>query len=146
VAERADALQAALVAARKAQNRDRTVVLSTVLAAVKNRQIELSRELTDDDVIEVLRRGIKTRRESVEQYQKGNRADLAAVEQSQIAVIEEFLPPEVDPAEIRAAVREAIASGAGEMGKVMGQVMPQFKGRADGKVINAIVREELQAK
>jgi len=146
VAERADALQAALVAARKAQNRDRTLVLSTILAAVKNRQIELSRELTDEDVIEVLRRGIKTRRESFEQYQKGNRADLAAVEQSQIAVIEEFLPPEVDPAEIRAAVREAIASGAGEMGKVMGQVMPRFKGRADGKVINAIVREELQAK
>lgn len=146
MAERADALQAALVAARKAQNRDRTVVLSTILAAVKNRQIELSRELTDDDVIEVLRRGIRTRRESVEQYQKGNRADLAAAEQSQIAVIDEFLPPEVDPAEIRAAVREAIASGAGEMGKVMGRVMPQFKGRADGKVINAIVREELQAK
>ena len=146
MAERADALQAALVAARKAQNRDRTLVLSTILAAVKNRQIELSRELTDEDVIEVLRRGIKTRRESFEQYQKGHRADLAAVEQSQIAVIEEFLPPEVDPAEIRAAVREAIASGAGEMGKVMGQVMPRFKGRADGKVINAIVREELQAK
>ncbi len=146
MAERADALQAALVAARKAQNRDRTLVLSTILAAVKNRQIELSRELTDEDVIEVLRRGIKTRRESVEQYQKGNRTDLAAVEQSQIAVIEEFLPPDADPAEIRAAVRAAIASGAGEMGKVMGQVMPRFKGRADGKVINAIVREELQAK
>jgi uncharacterized protein YqeY len=146
VAERDQALRAALVAARKAQDRDRTLVLSTILAAVKNREIELARELTDEDVIDVLRRGIKTRRESVEQYEKGGRDDLAAAERAQIGVIQEFLPPEVDPNEIRRAVREAIAAGAADVGRVMGQVMPRFKGRADGKVINAIVREELQAK
>jgi uncharacterized protein len=146
VAERDQALRAALVAARKAQDRDRTLVLSTILAAVKNREIELARELTDEDVTEVLRRGIKTRRESVEQYVKGRRDDLAAAERAQIGVIQEFLPPEVDPDEIRRAVREAIAAGAADVGRVMGQVMPRFKGRADGKVINAIVREELQAK
>jgi uncharacterized protein YqeY len=60
-------------------------------------------------------------------------------------VLEEFLPPAVDPEEIRAAVRAAIAGGATDVGKVMGQVLPRFKGRADGKVVNGIVREELQA-
>ena len=141
----AEALRAAMNAARKAQDKDRTLVLGTILANLKNREIELRRPVTDDDVIEVLRKGIKTRRESVEQYTAANRPDLAEIERSQIGVLEEFLPPAVDPEEIRAAVRAAIAGGAKDIGKVMGQVLPQFKGRADGKVINQIVREELQA-
>jgi uncharacterized protein YqeY len=140
-----DALRAALNAARKAQDKDRTLVLGTILANLKNREIELRRTPTDDEVVEVLRKGIKTRRESVEQYTAAKRPDLAAVEQAQIGVLEEFLPPAVDPAEVRAAVREAIAGGAKDLGKVMGQVLPKFKGRVDGKVVNQIVREELQA-
>ena len=75
----------------------------------------------------------------------GAKGELAAVEQAQIAVLEEFLPPAVDPEEIRAAVRAAIAGGAKDLGKVMGQVLPKYKGRVDGKVVNQIVREELQA-
>jgi uncharacterized protein len=142
---KADALRAALTAARKAQAKDRTLVLGTILANLKNREIELRHPPTDDDVIDVLRKGIKTRRESVEQYQAAKRADLADAERFQIAVLEEFLPPAVDPEEIRAAVRAAIAGGAKDIGKVMGQVLPQFKGRADGKDVNRIVREELQA-
>ena len=132
-------------AARRAQDKNRTLVLGTILANLKNREIELRRPVTDDDVIDVLRKGIKTRRESVEQYTAGNRPELAEVERSQIKVLEEFLPPAVDPEEIRAAVRTAIAGGAKDLGKVMGQVLPRFKGRADGKLINQIVREELQA-
>jgi uncharacterized protein len=132
-------------AARRAQDKDRTLVLGTILANLKNREIELRRSTTDDDVVDVLRKGIKTRRESVEQYTAANRTDLAEKERSQIKVLEEFLPPEIDPEEIRGAVRVAIAAGATDIGKVMGQVMPKFKGRADGKVINQIVREELQA-
>ena len=85
-----------------------------------------------------------TRRESIEQYDKAGRLDLSAVEQREIKVLEEYLPADVDPEEIRAAVRAAIDGGAGDLGKVMGQVMPAFRGRADGKVINQIVREELQ--
>jgi len=131
--------------ARKAQDKDRTLVLGTILANLKNREIELRRPPTDDDVVDVLRKGIKTRRESVEQYTAANRLDLAETERSQIKVLEEFLPPEIDPEEIRVAVRAAIAGGARDIGKVMGQIMPRFKGRADGKVINQIVREELQA-
>lgn len=141
----AETLQAALNGARKAQDKDRTLVLSTILAGLKNRQLELQRDLADDDVVEVLRKGIKTRRESVEQYTAANRPELAEKELAQIRVLEEFLPPAADPAEIRAAVRAAIAGGAKDVGKVMGAVMPQFKGRADGKVINQIAREELQA-
>lgn len=143
--EAGEALRAALTASRKAQDKPRTLVLSTILANLKNREIELKRPVTGDDVIDVLRKGIKTRRESVEQYTTANRPDLADVERFQIAVLEEFLPPAVDPEEIRAAVRQAIAGGARDVGKLMGQVLPQFKGRADGKDVNRIVREELQA-
>ena len=131
--------------ARKAQDKDRTLVLGTILANLKNREIDLRRSATDEEVLEVLRKGIKIRREAIEQYQAGGRADLADAEQAQIAVLEEFLPPAVDPEEIRAAVREVIAGGAKDLGKVMGQIVPRYKGRADGKVINQIVREELQA-
>jgi uncharacterized protein YqeY len=140
-----ETLRAALTAARKAQDKPRTLVLGTILANLKNREIELKRPLTGDDVIEVLRKGIKTRRESVEQYTTANRSDLAEAERYQIGVLEEFLPPAADPEEIRSAVRTAIAGGAKDIGKVMGQVLPQFKGRADGKDVNRIVREELQA-
>ncbi|HJP56458.1 MAG TPA: GatB/YqeY domain-containing protein [Gemmatimonadales bacterium] len=140
----AERLQAAMNAARKAQDKERTLVLGTILASLKNRQIELRRPATDDETVEVLRKGIKTRRESVEQYEKAGRADLVAAEAGQIRVLEEFLPPAADPADIRTAVRAAIAAGATDLGKVMAQVLPQFKGRADGKVINGIVREELQ--
>ncbi len=145
VSSLADSLQAALNAARKAQDKDRTLVLGTILANLKNRQIELRRPATDDEVVEVIRKGIKLRREAAEQYEAARRSDLAAVERNQIQVLEEFLPPAADPEEIRRAVREAIAGGARDLGKVMGAVMPKFKGRADGKLINQIAREELKA-
>ena len=140
----AESLQAAMNRARKAQDKDRTLVLGTIIANLKNRRIELRREPTDDEVVEVIRKGIKLRREAAEQFEKAARPELAAVEAAQIAVLEEFLPPAVDPEEIRQAVRAAIAAGAKDIGKVMGQVLPKFKGRTEGKVINDIVREELQ--
>ena len=141
----AEALRAAMNAARKAQDKDRTLVLGTILANLRNREIDLRRPATDEETAEVLRKGVKIRREAVEQFTTAGRTDLAAVEQAQIAVLDEFLPPAVDPEEIRAAVRAAIAGGARELGKVMGQVLPKYKGRVDGKVVNQIVREELQA-
>jgi uncharacterized protein YqeY len=141
----AEALRAAMNAARKAQDKDRTLVLGTILANLKNREIDLRRPATDEEVVEVLRKGIKTRREAIEQYTAAGRTELADAEQKQIAVLEEFLPPAVDPEEIRAAVRDVIAGGAKDLGKVMGQIVPRYKGRADGKLINQIVREELQA-
>ena len=136
-------LRAAMNEARKSRNSARTLLLSTILADLKNHEITLGHEPSDDESAEVLRRGVKRRRESVEQYLKGNRRDLADKESAEIAMLEEFLPAAVPPEEIRAAVRAAIAGGAKGLGKVMGAVMPQFKGKADGKVINQIVREEL---
>ena len=129
--------------ARKQRDQARTLLLSTILSDVKNREIELNHAASDDEAAEVLRRGIKRRRESVEAYEKGGRTELAATERAEIKMLEEYLPAGVPPEEIRAAVREVIAAGTTDMGKVMGAVMPRFKGRADGKVVNQIVREEL---
>lgn len=137
------ALQAALVAARKAQQKDRTLVLGTVLSAVQARALDATTPLSDADALDVLRKQVKLRRDAAEQYEKAARPDLAAVELAQVAVIQEFLPADVSPDEIRAAVRAAMAAGATDVGKVMAQVMPAFKGRADGKLINQVVREEL---
>lgn len=136
-------LQQDLNSARKAQNKEQVLLLGTVISDAKNRQIELKRDLTDDDVIDVLRKGIKKRRESIEMYDKGGRADLATKERNEVESLGTYLPAAVGDDEIRAAVRAAIAGGAANVGAVMGRVMAQFKGRAEGGVINAIVREEL---
>lgn len=141
----ADRLQEELNTSRKAQDRLRTLVLGTIVSDVKNRRIELRRDPTDEEVVDVLRKGIKRRRESVEMYAGAGRDELAEKERSEIAVLEGFLPPAVDDDELRAAVREAIAGGATTIGAVMGSVLPRFKGRAEGSVINAIAREELAA-
>jgi uncharacterized protein len=141
----AERLRAAMNEARKQRDQARTLLLSTILSDLKNREIELNHPASDEEAAEVLRRGIKRRRESVEAYEKAGRAERAAGESTEIKMLEAFLPASVPPEEIRAAVREAIAGGAKDMGKVMGAVMPRFKGRADGKVVNQIVREELAA-
>src|SRR5439155_26397942 len=141
----ADRLRAAMNQARKQRDQARTLLLSTILSDIKNREIELNHLQNDDETAEVLRRGIKKRRESVEVYEKVGRTEAAATETAEIKALEALLPAAVPPEEIRAAVREAIAGGAKDMGKVMGAVMPQFKGRADGKLVNQIVRDDLAA-
>ena len=139
------ALRAALIRARKAQDRERTLVLSTAIATLDNRRLDLGRDLADGDVAEVLRKGIKQREDAAQQFRAGGRPELADREEAQIRVLSEFLPPAVAPEEIRAAVRAAIGAGATDIGKVMGRVLPGFKGRADGKLVNQIAREELEA-
>jgi uncharacterized protein YqeY len=139
-------LQAELTAARKAQDKAATLLLGMTLSEVKNRSIELKRDLNDDDVIDVVRKAIKKRRESVDLYEKAGRTELAAKERAEAALLEKYLPPQVNPEEIRVAVRAAIAAGANNIGAVMGKVVPQFKGRAEGSVISVIVREELAGK
>jgi len=136
-------LQQDLNTARKAQDKGRVTLLGTIISEIKNREIELKRDLTDDDVIDVIRRGIKRRRESIELYDKGARADLAATERSEVEALGAYMPAAVGDDEIRSAVRAAIGGGATNVGAVMGKVMSQFKGRAEGGTINAIVREEL---
>ena len=136
-------LQGDLNSARKSQDKAGTLLLSTVLSEIKNKKIELRRELADADVIDVLRKSIKRRRESVEMYTKGGRKDLADKETAEATALEKYLPAQVSEDELRTAVRAAIAGGATQIGAVMGKVLPQYKGRADGSTINAIAREEL---
>jgi len=136
-------LQGELNASRKAQDKPGTLLLGTILADIKNKKIELMRDLTDDDVVDVLRKGIKRRKESIELFEKGAREDLATKERAEVAALEKYLPAGVSEDELRAAVKAAIAAGARQIGAVMGKVLPQYKGRADGAVINRIAREEL---
>ena len=137
-----DQLQSDLNAARKAQDKPRVLLLGTIFSDAKNRKIDLRRDLTDDEVVDVLRKGIKRRRESIEMY-AGKRDDLADKERGEVAILEVYLPAAVSDDELRAAVRAAIADGAAQIGAVMGKVLPQFKGRAEGSMISAIAREEL---
>jgi len=136
-------LQRDQMAARRDQQKERVTLLGVTISEARNREIELRRVLTDDDVVDVVRRGIKKRRESVELYAKAGRLDLQEKEQREIGWLEGYLPAQVDPEEVRAAVREAVAAGAANVGAVMAKVMPAFKGRVEGGVINAIAREEL---
>ncbi|HVD62022.1 MAG TPA: GatB/YqeY domain-containing protein [Gemmatimonadaceae bacterium] len=136
-------LQNDLNASRKAQDKPATLLLGTILSDIKNRRIELKRDPNDAEVIDVLRKGIKRRRESVDMYEKGGRPELAEKERGEVAALEKYLPPQVSDDELRAAVTAAIAGGATTIGAVMGKVLPQFKGRAEGSAINAIAKEEL---
>lgn len=141
--ELTERLQADLNASRKSQDKALTLVLGTVLAEVKNKRIELRRDPTDDEVVDVLRKGIKRRRESIEMYVTGGREELAEKERGEATILERYLPPAVDESELRAAVDAAIAGGAANIGAVMGKVLPQFRGRVDGSAINALAREAL---
>jgi len=129
-------MQDELNISRKAKDKTRTLLLSTIISDVKNKRIELMRDLTDDDVIDVIRKGIKRRRESIEMFDKANRRELADKERAEAAALEKFLPAGVSDDELRAA----------NIGAVMGKVMPQFKGRAEGGTINSIAKEELARK
>lgn len=136
-------LQADQANARKAQNKDLVLLLGMLISEVKNREIELRRDITDDDAMDVLRKAIKRRKEAVTVYEKAGRTDLSSKEASEAAALEAYLPPQVNSDELRAAIVAAVAGGAANVGAVMAKVMPQFKGRADGGTINALAREVL---
>ena len=136
-------LQGDLNNSRKAQDKATTLLLGTVLSEVKNKQIELRREPTDDDVVDVIRKAIKKRRESIDVYTKAGRADRAEQEKSEADALAKYLPAQVSEDELRTAVKAAIAGGANNIGAVMGKVLAQYKGKAEGGTINAIAREEL---
>ena len=141
-----DRLQQDLTAARKAGNKAGVIVLGMTISEAKNREIELKRDATDDDVVDVIRKAIKRRREAIDMYLSAKRDDLVANERAELATLEGYMPAQIDPEEIRKAVRAAIEGGAANIGAVMGKVVPQFKGRAEGSTINAIAREELSGR
>lgn len=136
-------IRADLTSSMKARTADRTSTLRMLQAAVKNEQINVGHELSDEEVMAVIRKGIKQRQDSVEQYTKGNRPELAAKESAEIEILSSYMPAEMSDAELEAGIREIItATGAQskkDFGKVMKEATSRFKGRADGKRIQGIV-------
>ena len=110
-------------------------------------EIETSSELKDGDVLQIIQKQVKSRRESIEEFRKGNREDLIAKEQAEIDILKKYLPEEASSEDIRSAAAEIItsinASGLQDIGKVMPKLIERFQGRADGRTINGIVRELL---
>jgi uncharacterized protein YqeY len=129
--------------ARRERDKLRLTTLTTLLADMRNREIELGREVSDEEIRSVLATSIKRRREAAEQMRSGNREELARKEEAEAAILQHYLPPALGEEEVRAMVREAVQAGASDLGKVMKAVMPRTKGRFDGKELNRIVREEL---
>jgi uncharacterized protein len=131
----------------KAGEKVRLSALRLLLAAVKNREVELRREVSDDEFLEVVAREVKRRKEAAEAYQKGNRQDLVDREREEQAILEAYLPAGLSDPEVEALIDEAIsatgASEPGELGKVMAHVMAKAKGRVDGGKVNALVRSRL---
>jgi uncharacterized protein YqeY len=123
--------------------------IRAVKSALKLAEIDKKKEYSDSEIHGLIQSEIKKRKDSIEQFKAGNRADLADREQAQVDVLVKFLPPQMGEAEIEKLVDEAIAStgakGPKEMGKVMGALMPKVKGKADGGVVNAIVKRKLGA-
>lgn len=138
-------VQADLNEARKQRDKERTLVLSTLLSDLKNRELEMGDGFDDGAAIQVVTRGIKQRRDASEQMRAAGREELAAHEDAQAAVLQGYLPEGLSEDEVRAMVREIVAGGAAAMGAVMGQLMPRIRGRFDGKEANRIVKEVLGA-
>lgn len=143
MSELAERIRTDAVSARRERDRLRTLVLTTTLSEVKNREIELGRPVTDGDVEEVVGRAIKRRREAAEQIRAAGRAELADREDEEARLLMQYMPQQLSEDEVRAIVRDAVAAGATNVGAVMGAVMPKLKGRFDGRETNRIVREEL---
>ena len=124
--------------------------LRLIKASVQSEEKSRGKELGDDDMVQVLSREAKRRKESIEAFRDGNRPDLVDKEEAELALIAKYLPKQLSEDEVReiaqAAIEEVGASGPGERGKVMGRLMPQVKGKADGKMVNQIVGELLAGK
>ncbi len=123
-------------------------VLRMLQSALKNKEIEKNKEeLTDDDVVSVVGAEIKKRRDAAKEYEKVNRPDAADQEKAEIEILLRYMPEQMGEDEIRSLVKNAVeetqAEGMKDIGKVMKVIMPQVKGKADGQVVNSIVREEL---
>jgi uncharacterized protein YqeY len=140
-------IESAMRDAMRARDELRTITLRSAMAAAHNRKIELRRDLTDEEVVDVLGKGVKTRRESIEIYRAADREDRAAIEEAEVAILTEFLPQQLSADEVeslaRAAVAETGASSPADMGRVMGRLSARTRGRADGRMVSETVRRLL---
>ncbi len=133
--------------AMKAKQPERLGTIRQLRGAIKNKEIELQKELDDDGVIAVVSTLVKQRRESAQMYAENGRPELAAKEEAELAVLQEYLPAQLGEEAIRELVKAAIAevgaTSIKDLGKVMPLVMGRTKGAADGKIVNQLVREQL---
>ncbi len=137
------------VAAFKAKKTDEVAVLRMLKAAIKNKQVELRRELADNEVLDVVTRQVKQRQESIDQFRAANRNDLAEIEERERLVLRSYLPTPLSPEELEEVVASTVqalgASGMKDMGKVMSAIQGEFAGRVDGKELSALVRARLSS-
>jgi uncharacterized protein YqeY len=138
-----DQIRADLNDARRARDKLRTTLLTTFISEIRNREIELGRELGEEEVQGVATTAIKRRREAAEQMRGADRGELAEKEDQEAALLQAYLPAQLGEDEVRAMVREAVAAGASDLGGVMKVVSPRTKGRFEGRELNRIAKEEL---
>lgn len=136
-----------LVTAMKEKDKDKLAVLRMVKGAMQLEEIKKKSELTDDEVIAVLAKQIKTRKESIVEFEKGNRADLIEQTEKEITILETYMPEQLSEEEITKIIEEAIqkvnASAPSDMGKVMGIITPQLRGKADMSAVSKMLKEKL---
>ena len=142
-----DQIEQDLIIAMKAKEEEQTSVLRMLKSALKNKEIETKKELEDPDILTVLQSQIKSRRDSVEMYEKGGRPELAEKEKKEIEILSKYLPEQMTKEEIKqqvaAAISETHAQKMSDMGKVMGNLMIKLKGKADPSLVSQIVKDEL---
>ncbi len=135
--------------AMRAREQDKLATLRLLSAAIKQREVDERVELADADVLGIVEKLIKQRREAAKQYVDGGRPELAQAEEAEAALLEIYLPPQLDEAAIAGAIDEAVAAtgaaGMADMGKVMGQLKPRLQGQADMAVVSKLVRARLSA-
>lgn len=133
--------------AMKDKDKLKLSVIRMVKSSIKNEEINQGKELSEDQVLAIFNRELKQRRDSLQEFRKAGREDLAEQEQAQLEILLAYLPKQLDEAEIRQVVQETIeqlnATSKKDLGKVMGAIMPKVKGKADGNLINKIVQELL---
>lgn len=143
-----DKLMADMKEAMKAGQKERLTVIRSLRAAIRQVEIDGKKELDDEAVIGVLSKELKMRKDSLEEFSKGQRTDLVEKTQAEIEVITSYMPEQMSKEQITALVKAAVekvgATSPKDMGKVMKEIMPQTRGRADGKLVNDIVREILK--
>jgi uncharacterized protein YqeY len=141
-------LTADMKEAMKNKEKERLAVIRMVRGAIRQQEIDGQKELGEEDVIAVISKEVKMRRDSIEEFQKGGREDLVEKTQAEIDVLLPYLPAQLSEDEVRELVKAAVeqtgAATPKDMGKVMGVLMPKVKGRADGKMVNTIVKSFLQ--
>lgn len=135
--------------AMRSKAKERLGTLRLITAAIKQKEVDERIELDDAAVLAILDKMVKQRKDSIEQYTKAERTDLADVEKAEIAIIQEYLPAQLSEAEIAQMIDEAIsstgASGMKEMGKVMGQLKPKLQGRADMGLVSQKIKQKLSS-